>query len=210
MNGAVPLLLALPFRGRWKVQNSPADRVPSHGTGRFALSHSMDLVPVDERGRTAPFRLASFLRSEPPEAFPGFGRELHSPVDGEVHSVHDGEEDHDARRGLPSIGYVLTQDRRAAEGWTALAGNHVILRSRHRGGAVFVALCHLRRGSIAVRPGQTVRIGDRLAGCGNSGNSTEPHLHLQAMSAPDPSCARAVPFTFPGGLPRGGQIVDGW
>src|SRR5699024_315037 len=77
------------------------------------------------------------------------------------------------------------------------------------GGAVFVALCHLRRGSIAVRPGQAVRIGERLADCGNSGNSTEPHLHLQAMSAPDPTSARAVPFTFPGGLPRGGRIVDG-
>lgn len=209
MNGGVRLLLALPFRGRWKVQNSPADRVPSHGTGRFALSHSIDLVPVDERGRTAPFRLGSLLRPESPEAFPGFGRELRSPVDGEVHSVHDGEEDHDSHRGLPSIGYALTQGRRAEEGWTALAGNHVILRSGHGGGAVFVALCHLRRGSIAVRPGQAVRIGERLADCGNSGNSTEPHLHLQAMSAPDPTSARAVPFTFPGGLPRGGRIVDG-
>lgn len=60
------LVLALPFRGRWQVQNSPADRVPSHGTELFALSHSIDLVPVDGRGRTAPFRLGSLLRPEPP------------------------------------------------------------------------------------------------------------------------------------------------
>lgn len=79
---------------------------------------------------------------------------------------------------------------------------------RGPGAEVFVALCHLRCGSIAVRPGQQVRVGELLGGCGNSGNSTEPHLHLQAMSAADPSVARAVPFAFPVGMPRAGQIVE--
>lgn len=208
MSGEGLLALALPFHGRWRVQNSPADRVPSHGTELFALSHSIDLVPVDAKGRTAPFRLGSLLRPEPPEAFPGFGRQLLSPVDGIVVSIHDGQDDHDAHRGLPSIGYALTQGRRAAAGWSALAGNHVVLRTRHRGAEVHVALCHLRRGSGSVRPGQGVRVGEPLGACGNSGNSTEPHLHLQAMSAADPSVARAVPFTLPGGVPRGGQVVD--
>lgn len=204
-----PLALAYPFQGRWKVQNSPADRIPSHGTSRFAIAHAIDLVPVDERGRTAPLRLRSLLRPETPEAFPGFGRELLSPAAGVVAVVHDGEEDHPAHRGLPSVGYALTQGRRVAAGWRSVAGNHVILRVPHRGTEVHVALCHLRRGSVAVRPGQEVRVGDLLAGCGNSGNSTEPHLHLQAMSAADPSAARAVPLTFPGGLPRNGQVVEG-
>lgn len=204
-----PLVLALPFRGRWTVQNSPANRVPSHGISRFALAHSIDLVPVDERGRTAPLRLGSLLRPEPPGAFPGFGRALHSPVDGVVQSIHDGSADHAAHRGLPSVGYALTQSRRVAAGWPELAGNHVILRARHRGAEAYVALCHQRRGSIAVRPGQKIRIGDLLGECGNSGNSTEPHLHLQVMTGPDPTLARAVPFTFPSGLPRNGQIVEG-
>lgn len=204
-----PLALAFPSREWWKAQNSPANRVPSHGTSLFALDHSIDLVPVDESGRTAPLRLGSLLRPEPPEAFPGFERELLSPLDATVERVHDGEEDHPAHRGLPSIGYALTQGRRTAEGWRALAGNHVILRALHRGAEVHVALCHLRRGSIVVRPGQEVRVGDLLAECGNSGNSTEPHLHLQAMSTADPSAARAVPFTFPGGLPRNGQVIEG-
>lgn len=208
------LRLALPFRGRWRVQNSPADRVPSHGTRLYALDHSIDLVPIDEAGRTAPVRLRTLLRTEPADAFPGFGRELLSPLDAVVHAVRHGEEDHPAHRGLPSILYALTQGRRAAQGWTALAGNHVILRARPpSGGApgaeVFVALCHLRRGSIAVRPGQEVRIGELLGRCGNSGNSTEPHLHLQAMSAADPSAARAVPFSFPAGLFRNRRIIDG-
>ena len=38
--------LALPFAGRSIVRNSPADRVPSHGTTRFASAHAIDFVPV--------------------------------------------------------------------------------------------------------------------------------------------------------------------
>ncbi|WP_114854869.1 M23 family metallopeptidase [Brachybacterium sp. YJGR34] len=202
------LELAPPGRGRWLVQNSPADRVPSHGTSRFALAHSIDLVPVDERGRSAPLRLSSLLRPEPPEVFPGFGRPLLSPARAVVVGVHDGEEDHAAHRGLPSVGYALTQGRRAAAGFAALAGNHVLLAVDHGGATVIVALCHLRRGSIRVRSGQQLAAGEEVAACGNSGNSTEPHLHLQAMTAADPTTARAVPFAFPDGLPRAGQILE--
>ncbi|MGO3279506.1 MAG: M23 family peptidase, partial [Brevibacterium aurantiacum] len=36
-----------PFTGRWLVQNSPANRVPSHGTRLFATSYAIDFVPVD-------------------------------------------------------------------------------------------------------------------------------------------------------------------
>lgn len=207
--GTPQLVLALPGPGRWLIQNSPANRVPSHGTSSFALDHAIDLVPVDARGRTAPITAAALLRPQAPAAFPGFGRALLAPVRGIVHAVHDGEQDHPAHRGIPSLGYALTQGRRVADGWEGLAGNHLILRSPGPGGQeLFVALCHLRRGSLRVRPGQELGSGDPVAECGNSGNSTEPHLHLQVMDAADPARARAVPFTFPGGLPRNGAILD--
>ncbi len=44
-----------------------------------------------------------------------------------------------------------------------------------------VILAHLRRGSIAVAAGDSVEIGDPLARMGNSGNSSEPHLHVHAQ-----------------------------
>lgn len=119
----VPVDLAYPFTGRWRTQSSPADRVPSHGTTLFATSFAIDFVPVDEAGRTAPFSLGSLLRPEPPERFPGFGRRIFAPVEGVVVGVHDGEPDHDAVRGLPSVGYALTQRRRVAAGWAALASS---------------------------------------------------------------------------------------
>ena len=201
----MPVDLAYPFTGRWLTQNSPADRVPSHGTTLFATSFAIDFVPVDDAGRTAPIGLRSLLRPEAPDRFVGFGRPVLAPIDGVVVAVHDGAPDHDAFRGFPSIGYALTQRRRAAAGWLALAGNHVMIETQ--AGSV-VALCHLQRASIAVRLGRRVRAGEPLGRCGNSGNSTEPHVHLQAIDRADVDTATAVPFTFGGLLPRNGEIVE--
>jgi hypothetical protein len=197
--------LAYPFRGRWLVQNSPANRVPSHGTRLFATAYAIDFVPVDERGRSARLSLASILRPEPPELFPGFGRQLTAPAPGVVVAVHDGEPDHQAFRGIPSIRYALTQQRRAAKGWPGLGGNHVIIEFR---AGEFVALCHLQHGSIRVSAGQSVAVGDEIGQCGNSGNSTEPHVHVQAMNARDLHHASAIPISFEGRLPRNREVVD--
>ncbi len=193
-----------PFNGRWLVQNSPANRVPSHGTAVFATSYAIDFVPVDAAGRTARIRLSSLVRPEPPERFPGFGRDVLAPVQGVVIAARDVEPDHLAHRGLPSIGYALTQHRRVRSGWEALAGNHVLIENR----GIVVALCHLQRGSVRVRTGQQVRVGDALGRCGNSGNSTEPHVHVQAFDDRDPRDANAVPLSFDGVVPRNGEIVD--
>lgn len=196
--------LDYPFTGRWLVQNSPADRVPSHGTTVLATSYAIDFVPVGAGGRTAPLTFGSLMRPEPPEHFPGFGCLLLSPVEGTVVAALDTAPDHPAHRGLPSIGYAVTQQRRARSGWEALAGNHVLIETD---GAV-VALCHLQRRSLEVGTGQRVQTGTVLARCGNSGNSTEPHVHVQAMSGVDVERAQAVPLTFHGALPRSGEVLD--
>ena len=197
--------MEFPFEGRWLTQNSPANRVPSHGTALFASSYAIDFVPVDERGRTAPFTVGSLLRPEPAERFPGFGRVVLAPVDGVVVRVHHTVVDHPSFRGLPSVGYALTQRRRAAAGWEGLAGNHVLIEL---GDGPVVAVCHLQLDSVQVQVGQRVRVGEVLGRCGNSGNSTEPHVHLQAIDRPDVRYAAAVPITFGGRVPRNGEIVE--
>lgn len=50
MSGGNAVHLHYPFTGLWLVQNSPADRVPSHGTTLFASSYAIDFVQVDEQG----------------------------------------------------------------------------------------------------------------------------------------------------------------
>ena len=93
--------------------------------------------------------------------------------------------------------------RQAQDDDAALAGNHVMIRCD--GGVV--VLCHLQRGSLAVTVGEQVRTGQLVARCGNSGNSSEPHVHVQAIDRLPVEAAQAVPMTFGGRLPRNGEVV---
>lgn len=49
--------------------------------------------------------------------------------------------------------------------------------------AVDVLLAHMMNGSVAVKVGQNVEVGQFLGRVGNSGNSSEPHLHIHAVKA---------------------------
>jgi hypothetical protein len=189
------VVLDLPFRGRWRARNSPARRVPSHGTHAFGVTYAIDFVAVDERGRPAPRSWRSLLATERPEGFVGFGAPVLAPVAGTVAAAHDGEADHEARRSqLALVPYALGQAARARAGAAALAGNHVVVALAP--GGPFVLLAHLRRGTVAVRPGDTVAAGDRVGDCGNSGNSTQPHVHVQVTDSMDWPVAAGLPLAF--------------
>ncbi|WP_190263995.1 M23 family metallopeptidase [Glutamicibacter nicotianae] len=204
MSGGNAVHLRYPFTGLWLVQNSPADRVPSHGTTLLASSYAIDFVQVDEQGRSAPVTARTWLGTEEPTSFFGFGAPILAPCAGTVIAADDSMPDHRARRGLASVGYALTQRQRLAHGWQALAGNHVMIQT----GAAVVALCHLKQGSLEVGVGDLVVLGDPMAACGNSGNSTEPHVHVQAIDRLPIERAQAIEMNFNGHLPRNGEIVQ--
>ena len=96
-----------------------------------------------------------------PARYKTFGVPVLSPCRGEVALVVDGIED----MSVP----VMDRDH--------MAGNHVAIDC----GDFFVILAHLRKGSIDVTTGDRVQTGDYLGKMGNSGNSSEPHLHLHAQ-----------------------------
>lgn len=191
-----PVVLALPFRGTWLALNGPARRVPSHGTHFLGQSFAIDFVAVEHRRRTATVRdWRTIVATEPVDRFFGFGRPILAPADGQVIAVHDGEPDHSARRSpLTLLPYLLTQGSRLRRGLGAIAGNHLILALHENG--PYVLLAHLRTGSMQVRSGDAVSVGQVLATCGNSGNSTQPHVHVQVMDSPELLTARGVPMTF--------------
>jgi murein DD-endopeptidase MepM/ murein hydrolase activator NlpD len=192
----VTVVLALPFAGRWLARNSPARRVPSHGTDLLGERYAIDFVGVDDRGRTADRRdWRTALATEPAERFFGYGRPILAPADGIVVGAHDGELDHVGRRSqLTLVPYVLGQAARLRQGVNAIAGNHLVIALP--GGGAFVALVHLRAGSLRVAVGEEVTAGQAIADCGNSGNSTQPHVHVQIMDSADLSVARGVPMAF--------------
>ena len=59
------------------------------------------------------------------------------------------------------------------------SGNNVVIDI---GGGRYVLMAHLTPGSIQVKVGDHVELGQQIAKVGNSGNTTEPHLHIQAQT----------------------------
>jgi murein DD-endopeptidase MepM/ murein hydrolase activator NlpD len=70
-----------------------------------------------------------------------------------------------------------------------LHGNYVVID--HQNGE-FSLFAHFIPGSLKVRPGVFVAAGTELGRCGNSGQSTMPHLHWQVMSSMHASGARGI------------------
>lgn len=106
-----------------------------------------------------------------------YNRPVRAPADGRVAGVHDGEPD--ATPGEPE------PSRRG--------GNQIVLEVAP---GEYLFLLHLKAGSIRVAAGQQVRRGEILARVGNSGNSTEPHLHLHLQDTPSIERGQAIPFYF--------------
>lgn len=84
--------------------------------------------------------------------------------------------------------------------------------------AEFLFLCHLQPGSIAVTPGARILAGQPIARVGNSGNSTEPHVHIHLQTTARAELGEGVPFFFhgyrtergiiPRGMPTGGSAPE--
>jgi hypothetical protein len=147
--------------------------IVGHGgsTGPANMHHShpqqtyaLDIMKLNAAG----MRARGFFPSDLAK-YAIFGSPVISPCDGAVRAAVDGQPD--------------TRDEKR------VAGNHVVVRC----GDVDVWLAHLQRGSVTVKPRAPVRTGQVLGRVGNSGNTTEPHLHVHAERN-----GKGVPATFGG------------
>lgn len=187
--------VAFPLRGEWTALHTPAERVPSHGTNHFGQRYAFDFArlvgPYQKAYRKPIWR--HVLASVGVEDCYGWGEAVHAPFDGEVVGAADGWPDRE-RLNLPlDLLRTLFFARDATpEDYRPLTGNYVLLEGEP--GVAFLA--HLRRGSVRVGVGQTLREGEVLGAVGNSGNSTSPHLHFHLMDSRDPFKAAGLPCRF--------------
>jgi hypothetical protein len=200
-----PMPVQPPVRGRWTALNSPASRTPSHGTHAYGQTYAIDLVhePDPARPRAG---LTRWPLARRPRTFPSFGQPVLAPADGVVVRVSDWQRDHWSRTSWPAVIYLMLIESlvREATGPGRVVGNHLVL---DLGDGAYALLAHLRRRSALVSKGDRVQAGQPLAACGNSGNSSEPHLHFQLMDRRGVLLASGLPFTFPGGVPCTGQVL---
>jgi murein DD-endopeptidase MepM/ murein hydrolase activator NlpD len=89
---------------------------------------------------------------------------------------------------------------------TEPCGNHVIVDLGHD---EFLLLAHLRKGSVKVKPGERVVAGRKLGLCGNSGNSSEPHLHVHLQTTADLADGKGLPLQFQHYLADGEPVDRG-
>ena len=201
------LILLARVASGWRAPADPVDLLfPLHrgtylivnGGGSKLINAHLETLAAGERFR--PWRGQSYgvdieklgplgfrargILPRVPAAYAIFGDSIRAPCAGAVVTAVD---------GVPEM-RPPEMDRRH------MAGNHVILGC----GAVWVVLGHLRQGSVAVRAGDSVDIGEPLGRVGNSGNSSEPHLHIHAQrpGTPDaPLSGEPLPISFGGTYP---------
>lgn len=121
-------------------------------------SYGIDLVKVNKEG----LRASGILPPDPSD-YAIYGDKVSAPCTGKVVQASDGR---------PDMTVPLTDPDHSK-----LAGNHVLLNCH----GTEVLLAHLQQGSVAVNKGDQIQTGDYLGRVGNSGNSTEPHLHISAQ-----------------------------
>jgi murein DD-endopeptidase MepM/ murein hydrolase activator NlpD len=168
----------LPFRGEWFVFNGGVTQATSHSWDILAQRYAYDFVIADAalmRHRDEGKTLTDYFC---------YGQDVLAPAEGEVVAVRDGVRDA-PRSGSGWVDFLAGDFR----------GNHVVIK--HIEGE-YSFLAHLIPGSITVRKGERVQRGQRIGRCGNSGHSTEPHLHFHVQDHPNFWIAAGVPVRFEG------------
>lgn len=184
--------ISAPVSGRWLSVNSPATKVPSHGIRLYGQAYAIDLVHEPDDTARPSFGSGSAMR--PAREYPAFGEPVFAMIDGVVVRATDWRRDHRARSSGLAIAYMLIEGAvRELGGPGFILGNHVTIRGAN---GDFATVAHLEQGSVAVKVGETVRAGTRIARCGNSGNSSEPHVHAQLMDRASPWTAQGLPILF--------------
>ncbi|WP_460220105.1 peptidoglycan DD-metalloendopeptidase family protein [Psychroserpens sp. MEBiC05023] len=106
-----------------------------------------------------------------------FGKEIIAPCDATVVKVITGVKD--------NIPGELNPEQ--------LTGNTIVLQTENE---EYILFAHLKEKSILVKEGQKVKQGEVMGQCGNSGNTTEAHLHLSLQNVADMNIATGGKLYF--------------
>ena len=154
-------------------------------------THTRALLPIDGRLFLAQRYAIDFVQLTEEGVFSGdparnesyflFGAEVFAAGSGRIVEVVDGMPENIPTEPLPPATIETA------------AGNHVV---EALDDGRFALYAHLQTGSVRVQPGMRVRRGQVLGLVGNTGNSTQPHLHFHVTDGPSPLGSNGIPYTF--------------
>jgi Peptidase family M23/Protein of unknown function (DUF3887) len=163
--------MKLPFKGEWSVTWGGDTKEQNYHVESIAQKNAFDFLIYDEKGSTHKGT------GEANEDYYAFGKELYAPCDGEVVLVVDGVKDN-----IPGVLNPIY-----------IPGNTVIIKIAT---GEFAFFAHFKQHSIVVKQGQKVSAGALLGLCGNSGNSSEAHLHFHLQNTEDMTKATGAKCFF--------------
>ncbi|MDT8448364.1 MAG: urea transporter [bacterium] len=174
-----PIALALPFAGSWTVWQGFSG--PWTHQGPWARAY--DFILTDGEGQS--------FRGEGAETkdYLAWGKPVLSPLSGRVVRVVKHHADQ-------KIGQIDQQNS-----W----GNLVIIQTED---GWHVELSHFQKDSLRVAEGDWVERGSLLGLCGNSGNSPQPHIHVQVQIGSRIG-ESTLDFRFSGYLGAAGYVTKG-
>lgn len=157
--------------------------------GRLSISQrfALDLRQIDEQFQTHPVGATS------KEAYYAWGEDVRSMGRGRVIDVVTDDPDYEIGDAIPPTQHP--------------AGNYVVVQ---HGVRAFGVYAHLQRGTARVRVGDWVERGQPLAQVGNSGASSEPHLHVHVADSWRSDAGSTAAFFLSQGVPAlfwGAQVL---
>lgn len=197
-----PVIVEFPLRGEWEAEHTPAERIPSHGTDQLAQTYAYDFLRIEMDRKGLKFFRGSLLRyfllGVTLDECYGWSELIFAPFSGTVVAAHDGWPERRRLHLLRDLIIVLKNalmfDPSKTQDLRPLLGNYIVLKMPDK--EIFAFFAHARTGSIQVRYGEEVTLGQRLAEVGHSGNSTAPHLHFHLMDSPNILEAKGLPCSF--------------
>ncbi len=172
-----------PLRGGpWLTGNGPNDvsghrraLIPIGGTPAIAQRFAIDFVKVGDDHKT--FK-GDQLKNE---SYYAEGNDALAVANGTVVEVKDSIPENVP--GINSRAVPITLE--------TVGGNHVIIDI---GGGYYAFYAHLQPGGVRVKLGEKVKRGQVIGIVGNTGNSTEPHLHFHVSDGNSPLGSEGVPY----------------
>lgn len=175
--------MALPFKGEWTVFWGGDTEAQNYHVESKAQRGAFDIVMRNKQGSS---HKGEGSRNED---YYCFGQPLLAPCAAEVVLVVDGIKDNVP--GVLNPVYV--------------PGNTVVLKTA---AGEYLFFAHFKQYSTKVKPHQQVKAGEVLGLCGNSGNSSEPHLHFHLQDAEEITEATGIKCYFEKILVNGKAVED--
>lgn len=175
-NDSSKLQYQLPFEGEWTVINGGFGKKLSHSWEVPTQRYAYDFVVMDNDGKTYQGN------SGESASYGCYGRNVLAPADGVVAAI--GNICDDEKPFGNGIMEVTAKDIR---------GNYILIKHAEK---EYGFMGHLKPQSIAVGIGQRIHQGEVIAKCGNSGNSSEPHIHFHLQDGISFFTSAGIPISF--------------